>query len=240
MTTPFKTWTVLAHSDIRLVGDRMMTVVGEIKMPLVHFPRRMTVVGISGGRSIIYSAVALYDGEMQQIESLGAPAFLIVPSERHRLDAGAFKERYPGIQVVAPSGSRDAVNEVAHVDTTSPDFGDPSVRFIEVPGTKGTEAALEVTSADGLTLIVNEIIGDIHDTNGLHGWLLKLMGFAGEEPHVPEPVKMQFAKGKAELAAQLRKWADAPNLNRIIVSHGDIIQENPQGVLRTLADSLDT
>src|SRR5262245_46429539 len=104
MTAPFKTWTVLPHGELTTVNARILTVVGDIKMPLVHFPRRMTIVKLADGRAVIFSAVALAEPQMERLEAFGAPAFMVVPSERHRLDAGAFKARYPSIQVVAPSG----------------------------------------------------------------------------------------------------------------------------------------
>jgi hypothetical protein len=236
---PFKTWTVLPHGKLQAVEENILTVVGNIHMPIGDFPRRMTVVRLSDGRLVIYSAIALDDDEMASLEDYGAPSFLIVPSDRHRLDAPIWKARYPTLQVITPVGGRAKVEEALAVDATSADFGDPAVRLIEVPGTQAHEAALEVMSPGGLTLIVNEIIGDIHGVKGLRGWLLHLMGFAGEEPQVPAPVKAHFAKTKAELAAQFRRWAELPQLTRIIVSHGDIIDVDPRGVLRDLAGSLD-
>jgi hypothetical protein len=67
---------------------------------------------------------------------------------------------------------------------------------------------------------------------------LRLMGFAGDKPHVPGPIKMMIIADKTALAAQLRQWAALPSLKRIIVSHGAIIETDPQGVLRNLAASL--
>jgi hypothetical protein len=141
--------------------------------------------------------------------------------------------------VITPEGGSQKVAEAVAVDATHADFGDPAVRLVDVAGTGAHEAALEVAGADGLTLIVNEIIGSIHGAKGLRGWLLGVMGFGGEEPQVPASVKLQFARGRAALAAQLRAWADRPDLKRIIVSHGDIIDSDPQGVLRRLAETLD-
>jgi hypothetical protein len=37
----------------------------------------------------------------------------------------------------------------------------------------------------------------------------------------------------------LRGWADDPNLKRLIVSHGDVIDEHPEAVLRSIALTLD-
>jgi hypothetical protein len=39
MTAPFKEWTVLPHGKLTPVNDRILTVVGELKMPLMELPR---------------------------------------------------------------------------------------------------------------------------------------------------------------------------------------------------------
>jgi hypothetical protein len=235
MTAPFKEWTVLPHGKITRVNERIVTVVGELKMPLLELPRRMTVVRLKSGGLAIFSAIALGEPEMAELEAFGRPSYLIVPSERHRLDAPSYARRYPNMTVVAPRGGADKIREVVRVDTNTPDFGDPSVRYVEVVA----DSALEVDGDDGLTLVVNDLIGDIHGESGLGGWLLRVMGFAGEDPHVPAPVKLVLGKHKIEVAHQFRVWAQRDDLRRIMVSHGDTIEKDPRGALRTLADSLD-
>src|SRR5688572_17841063 len=122
---PFETWTVLPHGKLEQIDDGLLTVVGDIPMPTGDFPRRMTVVRLADRRLVIYSAIALDEDEMQQIERFGTPAFLIVPDDIHRLDAKAWKDRYPEMKVITPAGSRDKVCEVVRVDATEIDFGDP-------------------------------------------------------------------------------------------------------------------
>ena len=235
MTAPFKEWTVLPHGPLTRVNDRIVTVVGELEMPLMKLPRRMTVVRTAAGDLVLFSAIALNEPGMASLEMSGKPAFLVVPSARHRLDAPVYAQRYPGISVVAPRFGVEKIREVVRVDTSAPDFRDPSVRYVEIAG----DSALEVESNDGLTVIVNDLIGDIHGARGLGGWLLEVMGFAGDEPHVPGPVKMLLGKHKAEVAAQFRRWAERKDLRRIIVSHGDTIDSRPNDALRALAASLD-
>jgi len=235
VTAPFKEWTVLPHGKLTRINERIFTAVGELKMPLLELPRRMTVVRLKSGELAIFSAIALREPDMAELEALGRPAFLIVPSERHRLDAPGYAQRYPGITVVAPRGGLEKVGEVVRVVTTTPDFGDTSVRYVEV----AADSALEVDGDDGLTIIVNDLIGDIHGESGIGGWLLRVMGFAGDDPHVPGPVKLTLGKRKSEVAQQFRRWAERDDLRRIVVSHGDSIEADPRGVLRTLAASLD-
>lgn len=176
---------------------------------------------------------------MHALEDFGAPAFLIVPSDHHRLDARIWKDRYPAMQVITPAGAREKVEKVVPVDATDVGFGDPDVTFITVPGTSGHEAALKVSGRSGTTLVLNDIVGNIRDTTGISGWFLRLMGFAGDEPHVPLPVKAAMIDNKAALAAQQRQWADLPSLKRIIVSHGNTIDSDPRSALRDLAATLD-
>ncbi len=235
MTAPFESWTVLPHSELTQVNERIVTVVGELQMPLLNLPRRMTAVRLTSGDLVIFSAIALKEADMAKLEAFGRPAFLVVPSQMHRLDAPSFARRYPNIVVVAPRGGVEKIGKVVRIDTSSPDFRDSTVRYVEV----AADSALEVDGNDGMTLIVNDLIGDIHGESGIGGWLLRLMGFAGDDPHVPAPVKLLLGKHKSEVAVQFWRWAERKELRRIIVSHGDPIETDPRGVLRTLAASLD-
>jgi len=235
MTAPFKEWTVVPHGKLVPLDERILTVVGDLKMPLLELPRRMTVVRTDSGELVIFSAIALRAPEMAELEAFGRPAFLVVPSERHRLDAPAYLRRYPDLTVVAPRGGAEKIREVVRVDTSTPDFGDPTIRYVEV----AADSALEVDGDDGLTIVVNDLIGDIHGETGLGGWLLRVMGFAGDDPHVPAPVKLTLGKRKGEVAQQFRRWAARDDLRRIVVSHGDTIEEDPKAVLLTLAESIE-
>lgn len=238
MTAPLQRWQVLPHGKPTLIGGNMLTVTGDIYMPLVELPRRMTVVRLHDARLVVYSAIALDEDEMIALEVWGQPAYLVVPSDRHRMDAKIWKDRYPTMQVVTPQGARAKVEELLKVDTVAPDFKDPDVEFMAVPGTRGHEAALMVRSAAGCTLILNDVVGNIRDAKGFGGWLLRLAGFAGDEPHIPSVVKMMVVNDTQALRLQLMEWAAMPTLTRIVVSHGAVIEDNPREVLRELAVSL--
>lgn len=85
---------------------------------------------------------------MIALEVWGQPAYLVVPSDRHRMDAKVWKTRYPAIQVVTP------------------------------PGARGHESALMVSAADdGCTLILNDVVGNIRDSKGFGGWRLRWTSF---------------------------------------------------------------
>jgi hypothetical protein len=106
MSRPLQQWKVLPHGKLSEVDENILTVTGDIRMPMMSLPRRMTVVRLNGSRLIVFSAIALNEDEMTGLEAYGRPAFLIVPSDKHRLDARPWKNRYPAMQVVAPEGAR--------------------------------------------------------------------------------------------------------------------------------------
>jgi hypothetical protein len=239
MTQPFKQWTVLPHGRLSRIDDNIFTVVGEIQMPLMKLPRRMTVIRLFDSRLVIYSAIALDEDEMAALEAYGRPAFLIVPSDKHRLDARIWKDRYPALEVVAPEGARARVEDVVHVDTNEPRFGDPNVQFVLVPGTRDREAALLVHTRNGTTLVLNDVVGNIRDERGMGGWLLHLAGFAGKGAQVPKVVKLALVEDMNALRRQLLQWADVDSLERVLVSHGLPIEANARGTLRDLAASLE-
>jgi hypothetical protein len=239
MTKPFEQWQVLPHGKLTEIEPTILTVTGQIRMPLTDFERRMTVVRLRDSRLIIFSAVSLDENEMLAMEGLGRPAFLIVPNDHHRLDARTWKERYPAVVVIAPEGSRAGVEAVVPVDGTHAHFDDPDVDFITVPGTRGHEAALLVRTPQGTTLVLNDLVGNLRASSGFGGWLLRVAGFAGDSPQIPSVVQLSLISDKAALRAQLLSWADLPELIRIIVSHGSLIDDDPREVLRELAQSLD-
>lgn len=238
MPKPHLEWKVLPHGPIKEIDPGILVVEGEIPMPLMDLPRRMTIIRLASGDLLIWSAICLKEAAMEKIEAYGRPAFLVVPSDHHRLDAGAWKHRYPALKVVTPPGSRDRTEKVVDVDSTVPDFGDPDVRMVAVPGTGEEEAALVVRRPGGTTLVVNDLVGNIRHASGFGGWVLRKMGLAGDKAQVPKTTEMTIVESKKALSEQLLKWAAMPELKRIVVSHGDIIEEAPQAVLRELAASL--
>ena len=239
MAKALEKWEVQEHGSVQEIDEGLLTVPGTITMPLGNFPRRMSVVRLAGGGTVIYSAVALQEADMSRIEALGPPTFMVVPGGHHRLDARIWKQRYPAITVVAPPGAREDVEEVVSVDATSDVFDDPDVRFLVVAGTGQREAALMVTRSGDRTLITNDVIAHVAHPEGLGAKVMaRLMGFGVKHPQVPSVIQRMVVEDKPALAAQFREWSNDEHLRRIIVSHGDVIHE-PQEALVALAEALE-
>jgi hypothetical protein len=229
-------WKVLPHGPLTEVEPGLLTVVGQIPMPLGNFPRRMTVVALGRNRTAIFSPVALGDDEMTAIEALGMPAYLIVPSAAHRLDLRPFHARYPKAKIVTSPGGKRGVEEAAKPVQVKADLGDRAT-IITLAGSDEGEIALLVHGQDGATLITNDVIGNVGHPQGIGARIMaRLLGF-GPRPRITRPAKWFFIKDRAALAAQFRAWAEIDGLRRLIPSHGDIV-DRPSELLRRLADGL--
>lgn len=226
-----------AQGGLRAIAENMWVVDGTIQMPPGPLPRRMTIARLASGDLVVFSAIALDDDTMAEVNALGRPAFLVVPNAFHREDAPEWKRRYPAMQVIAPELARAAANEVVKVDDTVGDFGESTVRIVQVAGTRG-ESALVVHHLSGVTLVVNDLIANVQDSRGIMKLVLTLMGFAGSRPQVPRMFKSRAVDDSGLVANQFRDWANIPGLTRVIVSHGSIIEDAPAALLHRLADNL--
>jgi hypothetical protein len=233
-------WVVQPHGPLTQIAEGVWTAEGSITMPLGRFPRRMTVVELAKGGLAVWSPVPLGEAEMARLDALGKVAFLIVPNAGHRLDLGAWKKRYPEARVVAPADARKAVDEAARVEvTTDRALGDPTVRLTIVPGMKADEFAMTVSRKDGTTLVLNDVLASVHRPKGLGANIMaRLFGFGVKRPQVSRLVRKRYVADPKAVAAQLRAWAELPDLKRVIVSHVDVIEVEPRGRLLRAADDL--
>jgi hypothetical protein len=235
MATPLKTWTVSPHGPIEKLTENLWRVEGNL--PGAPLKRVMTVAKLADGRLAIFSALALDEAEMKELEAWGKPAVLIVPNAGHRLDARIFKDRYPSMRVVCPPGAKEKVAEVVPVDATEVDLGE-GVTYGVVDGTDARDAYFIVRSSSGTTLVLNDILMNMRKLPGFGGFMMGLFGFTSPAPKVTAPTKRFLVTDASALRAHLEKLATTPGLARVIVSHGAPITSSPAEALRAAASSL--
>lgn len=233
-------WVVQPHGPVEMLDEGLASVAGEIAMPLGRFPRRMTVVSLAGGGTVVWSAIALNEPAMREIEALGAPRFLVVPGVAHRLDAAAWKARYPALKVVCPPGAYDAVQEAVPIDFTSDPFAEPDLAFEVPPGVENLESALTIKRNGATTVVLNDLLANVRHPRGIGAKITaRLFGFGVHRPQTPRIVRRSLVKDAAALAGAFRRWAQLPGLKRIVVSHGDVITEKPREALARAAQELE-
>lgn len=134
-TKPGDDWHVLPHGPIEQLAENLWWVQGSLRG--MSLKRVMTVARRTDGKLVIHSAIAMSDDAMRELEALGEPAFLVVPSRVHRLDAPAYKKRYPSLRVYAPRGGRKSIADKLPIDGTYEDFpADHAVRLSMLQGVK--------------------------------------------------------------------------------------------------------
>jgi hypothetical protein len=211
-------WTVLPHGPIEKLAENLWRVEGAL--PRMTLRRVMTLARMNDGRLVVHNAISLDEPSMMEIEAWGTPSFLIVPNGFHRLDAPAYRKRYPAIKVIAPRGSRTKVEEVISVDGTYEDFpADPSVRFEPLRGIKDVEGVMLVQSGDGMTVVLNDVVFNMDPKKDFLGWFITSLLGSAPGPRISRLVKWVMVKDAAALRSDLERLAETPRLARVVVAH---------------------
>lgn len=229
---------VLPHQPLEKLEENLWFVVGDLggSAPM---KRTMVVAKRTDGRLVIHNAVVLEDAAMKEIEAWGEPAFLLVPNGFHRMDARRFKDRYPAIKVLAPSGSRKRIEEKVAVDGTYEDYpADPDVEVVNMEGVKRLEGAMLVHSKRGTTVAVTDALFNMPHAPGFSGFFVKHVFASSGGPRVSRLARLALVKDKPAFRAQLEKFADIPDLIRVLVAHHEPIDHEPKEALRSVAATL--
>lgn len=211
-------WKVLKHGPLERLADNLWRVEGAI--PGMSLRRTMTVVRRADGSLLLHSPIALDDAGQRELEGLGPIAVLVVPNSGHRLDAPAYKARYPQSTVFCPRGGREKIAEVVSVDATYDDYTDDGiVRFETLDGVAGAEGALIVRSDDGVTIVLNDLVMNMDKKKDLLGYLFTTVLGSAPGPRVSRLARLVYVKEQPALRKHLERLAELPNLQRLIVSH---------------------
>ena len=211
-------WVVRPHGSLEQLADNLWWAWGSL--PGMSLRRSMVLAKRADGDLVVHNAIALDDEGMRELESIGEPRYIIVPNAGHRLDAPAFKSRYPSAQVLAPRGGRDAVAKVVEVDGIYEDFpADDDVRFEMLHGVGEAEGAMFVRSKDGVTIVLNDAVFNMDRKKDPLGFLFTTILGSAPGPRISRLVKLLFVKDKKALRADLERFAEHPELVRLVVAH---------------------
>jgi hypothetical protein len=218
MAKAFSDWKVLSHGAIEKFSDNLWWVQGSV--PGMSLKRVMTIVRLGDGRLVIHNGIALEEAAMKAIEGWGTPTFLIVPNGGHRLDAPAYKQRYPALRVFAPKGSRARVEEVVPVDGSYEDFPhSDEVRLETLPGVGDSEGAMFVRSSGGVSVVLNDAVFNMDRKRDPLGFFFTTLLGSAPGARVSRLAKLMFIKDKRALRDYLVRLAETPELTRLIVAH---------------------
>lgn len=218
--------------------DGVWLVRGNLSYPL-H--RNMVILRLATGELVLHSVVAMEDSGLRALEALGAPAYSIVPSLLHVMDAPFYKERYPAMKQLAPSASMAEIGRTVALDGSVEDVL-PSLGFSlhQAPGTKMVEFVYEFPlPGGGRALVANDVFGGAHaaDDGRLLGRLVvSHIAVPGHRLGIPRIYRWRFITDVAQVRDFAGRLATIPDLRLITVSHGDPVTNAPADALRSVAE----
>ena len=218
MAKAFPDWRVLAHGPIEELAPNLWRVSGSL--PMMSLRRTMVVARLDDGRLVVHNGIALDEPAMQRIEQWGRPAFLIIPSGYHRLDAPAYKRRYPALTVLAPRGARAKIAPVLLVDGALEEFpAGGAVRFEPLQGIADREGVMLVESPDGVTVVLGDVVFNMDRKRDPLGFLFTTLMGSAPGPRVSRLARALLVKDRAALRRDLERLAATPRLVRLVVAH---------------------
>ncbi len=221
MAKAHASWTVLRHGPIEPLSDNLWRVKGAL--PGMSLERVMTIVRRADGSLLLHSPIALAEPQQAELEALGQIAALVVPNAGHRLDAPAYKQRYPRAAVFCPPGGRQRIEEVIGVDGTYGDYADDGVvRFELLDGVGEAEGAMIVRSTDGVSVVLNDVVMNMDKKKDLLGYAFTTLLGSAPGPRVSRLSRLVYVKNQPALRAHLERLAALPGLVRLIVSHENV------------------
>lgn len=222
-------WRVFRPGPLTQRAPRVWTVDDDVP-GLPGATRRMSVVTRPDGTLLFFNAVPLPDASLEQVRALGRPAHLIVPNVLHALDAASFVSTL-GVTAWAPDV---AVPTLAARFPCQPISAFPAgddLRFFTVEGFSTKEL---VMLADA-TLFTADLVTNSPHGRGFTGMLMRMVGFTGPEPRLPFPVRQRVQRDRAAVRALLTELAALPGVERLVPTHGTIVEGDVGGALRRVA-----
>jgi hypothetical protein len=226
------TMAIYPYSPLTSLAANLWQVQGTLANGL---PRNMTVYRLPDGRLLLYSVVAMHPPDMEVLEKLGRPAIMVMPHDRHQMDAPFYKQRYPDLRVLAPQ-PRHA--RKVPIDADLGELGALGIKAYIPPGTTYHEVVLELPVEGGIALCTTELLGNIADLSGLPRLmrlLLRLFGPPGGGLGVARVVRWREVSDRKRMQAWLRSLAARRDLCMVLVGHGSPVTEEPAASLRRAA-----
>ncbi len=229
---------IYPYAPLRSLAPDLWQVQGTLANGL---PRNMTVYRLPDGRLLLYSVVAMHPPDMEALEKLGRPAIMIMPHDRHQMDAPFYKQRYPDLRVLAPQ-PRHA--RKVPIDGDLGELAGLGIKAYVLPGTTYHEVVLELPLQGGtpaIALCTTELLGNLSELSDLAGLsrlmrlLLHLLGPPGGGFGVARVVRWREVSDRKRAQAWLRSMAARRDVRMVLVGHGSPVTEEAGASLRRAA-----
>jgi hypothetical protein len=198
----------------------------------LNFGARMTILRQQDQGLVVYSPVALNDDLKRQITSLGTVKHIIAPNLFHHLYVGEYGKAYPEAQVHGAAGLAKKRQDLTfHTELAD---GSPKAwaNDLEQEVIEGMPKLSETVffQESSRTLICCDLIQNFKNSQGLWTKFYLSVNRIHNRPGVSKVIKMIIGdKVKArESLERILSW----DFDRIVMSHGEVIDWNGKNILK--------
>jgi hypothetical protein len=196
-------------------------------------PTRSTIVGIGGGDLLVVSPPPVECGGLESIDALGDVRHVVVPNAFHHLNARGFLERYPGAGFQAAPGLFRRVAGLSPATELSEGVETPWSNAVDHAVLRATDEVSEVVlfHRESATLVVTDLAFNMTRFEGTLGRLVWQMNGVPNGFGHSRTARMLLLRDRAAAKKFLERVLEWP-FRRIVVGHGDPIEDDAIGVFR--------
>jgi hypothetical protein len=220
---------LLPHGPLEQIAENLWMVRGEIKSAPIG--RRMVIVRDTASNLFVHNAIMLDEAGFRAFDALGKVRAIFIVNRFHDMDGGRMKERYPAAKLVALPAVRDKLlGKFPTLEAFDPSLLPPNVTIRTIPGLKGDESVMEVSTASGVTQVYADAFFNLPHGSGFAGFMLKVLGSSGGF-RLTTIGKLAMLKDRAAFRAFVEAQAARTDIERIIVAHGDVVTGDASAAL---------
>lgn len=195
-----------------------------------ELPLRMSVFRAPSGKLVLWSPIAIDDALAAELAAIGDVEALVGPNLMHHVFIKKALERYPQAKIYGAPGLAAKRKDLSFAGTLPQD--NPFAGVLEVVYTEGAPALSELVALHKptKTLIVTDLLFNIPTHNSaMSRFVLKYISRAYGGPKQSYLWHLAI-KNKAAAAASASTIL-ALDFDRIVMSHGEIIQTGAKPIL---------
>jgi len=215
------------------LADNIWTVNQPLRVIGLNLGHRMTVVKLKTGALWVHSPVKLTDTIKVDLEELGPVGCVVAPSCVHDLYLDDYAKAYPDVSFYTAPGFKKTAEfeQSAHTPGPSaPEVWADEIAQIRVAGVPRINEVVFLHKRSRSLIVADLVFNINHRKRLLDRLALRLYGCYGRA--TPSRLFIYIIRNKESFSKTLERilqW----DFERIIVGHGDIIENDAKEILRT-------
>jgi len=193
----------------------------------VSLPLRMTVLACEGGVAIV-SPIEMDDALGNAVDALGPVRYILAPNLLHHMYVAQAAERYPDAKVLGAPGLAAKRGDLRF----DGELGDGEVTpEIESHFVRGADKLAEVVffHRPSKTLVVTDLVFNIHGAKGMSGLVLSMMSRALGRVEQSRLLRW-MTKDRAAAGKSVDTLLSLP-FERLVMAHGNVVEQGARAEL---------